>query len=240
MKDELTRISTKLPAVHRIRDFRNKFLYGHTLDSEGVPVPEPPPRKIRGVPEEKPQMPFCERFFIHHLPNKKKFYKARTPSPIPFTAVAAAGEGGAVAVGDGGVLPDLLAPDGGAGGGGGATATTEEAQTDVGKEESSAKPATEANESLGQDQGVPSNSVVDSRLRSVPEAGDWSPSPGNAGRGSGNASRVGNGKHSPRHSSNGSQSHRNSDKRDAGRTILPPIHGQSMRLSQSTPQLFQG
>ena len=153
--------------------------------------------------------------------------------------MAAAGEGGAVAEGDGGVLPDLLASDGGAGGGG-ATATTEEAQTDVGKEESSAKPATEANESLGQDQGVPSNSAVDSRLRSVPEAGDWSPSPGNVGRGSGNASHVGNGKHSPRHSSNGSQSHRNSDKRDAGRTILPPIHGQSMRLSQSTPQLFQG
>ena len=28
---------------------------------------------------DKADMPFCERFFIHHLPTKRKYYRSATP-----------------------------------------------------------------------------------------------------------------------------------------------------------------
>nr|KAG5712838.1 hypothetical protein BaRGS_007435 [Batillaria attramentaria] len=84
VKEELVRISTKLPAASRIRDFRSKFLYG--LRRNSMPASLQSERRVRGVPEEKADLPFCERYFIHHLPTKKKFYKRRTPTP-PLHAV---------------------------------------------------------------------------------------------------------------------------------------------------------
>ena len=223
VKDELNRISNKLPAVHRIKDFRNKFLYGEAgLDkSLSHSVPDLRAKKIRGVPEERPQMPFCERFFIHHLPNKKKYYKAPTPSPIPFIAVAAEGE--VTAEGEGAVLPPLVISGGG-------DAETAAAQTEVVNGLSSAQFATEE-QSLAQEEV--SKSAVDAGLPSQRDVSHRT-SP-NTERGSGNNLRVRNGNHNPRHNNKGGQSDRGS-----GRTSLPPIHRQSLRLSQSSPQLFQG
>lgn len=85
VRRELKRITEQLPASSRIRDFRLRFASaGLPPDPDGVKE-----RRVRGVPEERHDLPFCERYFIHHLPNKKKFYKQRTPTP-PFKHAPAA------------------------------------------------------------------------------------------------------------------------------------------------------
>ncbi|KAL8614841.1 hypothetical protein ACOMHN_063191 [Nucella lapillus] len=115
VRHELTQLSTKLPAVCRIHDFRNKFLYGgegllprkSSSSGEGS-IPDPLFKKTprRGVTEERCHHPFCERFFIHHLPSKKKYYKTRTPTPppplhpTPSSATGGAGRGGGGGGGD--------------------------------------------------------------------------------------------------------------------------------------------
>lgn len=83
LRVELLRITDKLPGVHRIKDFRAKLLYDRYNSVPKVKVE----RHIRGIPEDKADMPFCERCFIHHLPTKKKYYKQPTPPP-PIVAPA--------------------------------------------------------------------------------------------------------------------------------------------------------
>ncbi|KAL8611925.1 hypothetical protein ACOMHN_060364 [Nucella lapillus] len=109
VSQELHRICHTLPTVRRIRDFRNKFLYGEGIRkplSKSLPDVRPT-KKIRGIPEEKPDQPFCQRCFIHHLPTKGKYYR-KISSP-PFLARGGGGGGGGGGEGGGGVSEETHA-----------------------------------------------------------------------------------------------------------------------------------
>ncbi len=73
MRQELARISTCLPAVGNIKN----FCLGYFTRSKKEA------KKVRGIPEEKVDLPFCERHFIHHLPTKRRFYKKSARTLLP-------------------------------------------------------------------------------------------------------------------------------------------------------------
>ncbi|KAK7089579.1 uncharacterized protein [Littorina saxatilis] len=251
VKDELKRITAKLPAVGRIRDFRSKFLYGarHQADhNDGVPgvsksVPELHVKKIRGVPEEKPNLPFCERFFIHHLPTKKKYYKAPMSSPPPFVSTAAGVDGrGGEEGGEGG------------GGEGGITVGNGDGATTGQMPSQSEMPVTQA-ESVREANSA--SMRLDTDLRNLSPKRDASPKgkgqlksptemPANRGLlserelGFDGESRIRDDNRNRRHSVNGRQSPRKSPRREMTRISLPPLKQQNIRLAQSSPELYRG
>ncbi|XP_046355828.1 uncharacterized protein LOC124134823 [Haliotis rufescens] len=95
VRQDLVKINKKLPAVGNIRNFCLGYISRKKKHG----------RKRKGIPEEKIDMPFCERHFIHHLPTKKKFYKQPTPTPPPPGDV----EGGAnVVPGDAAVVNGVV------------------------------------------------------------------------------------------------------------------------------------
>ncbi|XP_067680942.1 uncharacterized protein [Haliotis asinina] len=73
VRQDLVKINKKLPAIGNIRNFCLGYISRKKKHH----------RKRKGIPEERIEMPFCERHFIHHLPTKKKFYKQPTPTPPP-------------------------------------------------------------------------------------------------------------------------------------------------------------
>ncbi|XP_041354646.1 uncharacterized protein LOC121372407 [Gigantopelta aegis] len=76
VREELGRITSSLPAVRHMRNL--------TMDSIRQKSKSTTPRRTNSLYEEKLDMPFCERHFIHHLPTKKKYYKKmRSASFIP-------------------------------------------------------------------------------------------------------------------------------------------------------------
>jgi hypothetical protein len=282
VQDELSRITTKLPATGRIHDFRNKFLYGdpaaerrkvkaarkkamrerrrhsdatfhfadHNHDddvvgvngeAEGEPIDDDidavlTARRSKPTPWwDRLDQPFCQRYFIHHLPTKSKFYKTRTPSPLPYVPV-----------------PEELAPDvggrpgaaGGGGGGGGGGAMTNghhhnhhttdtvppphhsalpEAfrfHVDIGAPASTEGARVDGSGVMDMDTSMNGLHIQDSAEADgeAYDEFDTSPRTIHKGRGAGG----------PR----GSGSER--------ALSLPPIRKQNLRLSQSSPQLYHG
>ena len=76
VREELGRITSSLPAIRHMRNL--------TMESIGQKSNSSTPRRMGSLYEEKLDMPFCERHFIHHLPTKKRYYKKmRSASFLP-------------------------------------------------------------------------------------------------------------------------------------------------------------
>ncbi|XP_076464204.1 uncharacterized protein LOC143296252 [Babylonia areolata] len=290
VRRELTQISLKLPTTSRISDFRNRFLYGgdhhdhhqdedlhhhhhhHHGSSSAVSKSLPDPRthrRPRGVPGDRGhQLPFCARFFIHHLPGKRKFYRTRSPTPLPLLLAAGGGGGGGGDGGGsdgggeggdgwgGGGTGGRGSGDGRGGGSGGGAGGGDGAVTMVpaltSRSDADAEEAGRAVDSVHQvsptrptdssaaDAGLPPSSRTDPTNQPSPS------SPTNKQQTpSGDAAQsIKNGNRSPRQSDKGGELDRKStaqSRRPTGKTTsLPSIQKQRVRLARSSPSLFQG
>ena len=215
VQTELTRITTKLPAVSRIRHFRSKFLYGEVRaqggpGSLGESVPDLRAHRAHRVPgEEKADLPFCERFFLHHLPNKKKYYrKARTPSPPPVAhrPTSTTAEGGTVLP----AVPEALP---------GVTPIPRQSASGVRLLDPVAEHHRENYGSVGEGNGFAADNADVVQSSRVADGGART-------RGDHSGGSEG------RQSQSGQETERV--------TTLPPIHRQNLRLAHSSPQLFEG
>ncbi|XP_076442998.1 uncharacterized protein LOC143281636 [Babylonia areolata] len=238
VRKELSRISSRLPTVRRIHDFRNKFLYGEGLHrslSQSLPDVRVAagPKKIRGVPEERSEQPFCLRYFIHHLPTKKKFYKTATPSS-PTAALLPRGSGTLGETGDvieeSVTLPPLTGHEFPA------TTTTTTTATTTQKEGNEVARTVPIGKEPGEDSSTVAGGMDSARnLNRQAAATKTDNSPDE---------RVRDDNRSARFSDEGRPSRRCDWKPPSGEgrrsRTLPPILRQNLRLAHSSPQLYQG